>query len=141
MARSRSRDLLRSASKIAIAAAALTLLTGCGAFSSTMSESEAASSNTSAGSTREMTQPDDKDYVAGAAYWGARFEANKSDTDSAVNFARNLRLMGGARQAVTVMKSIVMNHPDDANILAEYGKALTASGRAASHRAISMPDR
>ena len=129
MARASSRDLLRSASKLAIAAATATLLTGCGAFSSTASEDSSPLPQL-ASSTRELTQPDDRDYIAGAAYWGAKFEANKSDTNAAISFARNLRLMGGARQAVTVMKDLVVAHPDDSQILSEYGKALTAAGRA-----------
>jgi Flp pilus assembly protein TadD len=131
MARLSSRDLLRSASKLAIVTTTATLLTGCGGFSSMMGSSDAAPETQMASSPRELTQPADQDYVAGAAYWGARFEANKSDIDAALNFARNLRLMGGARQAVTVMKQFVMNHPDDARVLSEYGKALTAAGRAA----------
>src|SRR6185436_2244970 len=81
MARLTGRDLLRSASKLAIATAAVTLLTGCGGFSSMMG-SDAAPEMQSASSPREMTQPPDQDYVAGAAYWGARFEANKSDIDA-----------------------------------------------------------
>lgn len=129
MARASSRDLLRSASKLAIAAATATLLTGCGAFSSTVSE-DSSQIPQLASSTRELTQPDDRDYIAGAAYWGAKFEADKSDTNAAISFARNLRLMGGARQAVTVMKDLVVTHPDNSQILSEYGKALTAAGRA-----------
>jgi Flp pilus assembly protein TadD len=130
MARASSRDLLRSASKLAIAAATATLLTGCGGFSSIMSSSEAAPDNQMAGSPQELIRPDDRDFIGGAAYWGAKFEANHGDMNAALSFARNLRLMGGARQAVTVMKDVVMSHPDDTRVLAEYGKALTAAGRA-----------
>ena len=127
MARASSRDLLRSASKLAIAAATATLLTGCGGFSSIMGRSDAASDQESTGSTRGIL-PDDRDFVGGAAYWGAKFEANHNDVSAALSFARNLRLMGGARQAVTVMKDVVMRHPDDTRVLSEYGKALTVVG-------------
>jgi len=130
MARASSRDLLRSASKLAIAAATATLLTGCGGFSSIMGSSDAAPDNQMAGSPQELIQPEDRDFIGGAAYWGAKFEANHNDLNAALSFARNLRLMGGARQAVTVMKDVVMSHPDDTRVLAEYGKALTAAGRA-----------
>ncbi len=130
MARASSRDLLRSASKLAIAAATATLLTGCGGFSSLISSSDAAPDSQMAGSPQELIQPDDRDFIGGAAYWGAKFEANHNDMNAALAFAHNLRLMGGARQAVTVMKDVVMSHPDDTRVLAEYGKALTAAGRA-----------
>jgi Flp pilus assembly protein TadD len=119
-----SRDLRRTASRIAIAAAAASLLTGCGSagvFSNNTNDQTIAA--------LEKGQPEAQDYVGGAAYWGAKYEANRQDTSAALNFARNLRLMGGARQAVAVLKEIVMKTPDDPKVMAEYGKALTASGR------------
>jgi len=75
-------------------AATATLLTGCGRIFLTVSE-DASPIPQMASSPRELTQPADDDYVAGAAYWGARYQANKGDTSAAIAFARNLRLMGG----------------------------------------------
>ena len=72
---------------------------------------------------------DGLDFVGGAAYWGAKYQANRGDTRAALGFARNLRLMGGNRQAVAVMKEVVMAAPDDPAVLSEYGKALTGAGR------------
>jgi Flp pilus assembly protein TadD len=120
-----SRELLHTASRIAIAAAAAGVLAGC---SGTNTIADANNDRTMAA--LEAAQPDTQDFVGGAAYWGARFEANRDDIDAALNFGRNLRMMGGARQAVAVLKDTVMKAPDNARVLSEYGKALTAAGRA-----------
>ena len=116
-----SRGLLRTASRIAIIAAtgALSACSGASIFSSN-----------NASATRNLTQPDNQDIVGGAAYWGAKYDANRGDTAAAVNFAKSLRMMGGAKQAVTLLKDVVMKAPDDPRVLSEYGKALTAVGRA-----------
>ncbi len=121
-----NRDLLRSASRIAIAAGAAALLTGCSG-AGLFGASQPAGAATIAAF--ENGDPADKDYAAAAAYWGAKYEANRGDIKAALSFARNLRLMGGARQAVAVLKDIVMTAPDNAQVSSEYGKALTAVGR------------
>ena len=124
MAFSFSRELLRSASKIAIAATAATFLAGCsGAGALSASDSGPASASLNG------IEPDSQDFVGGAAYWGAKYEANRGDLTAAISFARNLRMMGGARQSVAVLKEVVMKAPDDPRVLSEYGKALTAAGR------------
>lgn len=125
MALNLSRNLLRSASRIAIVAASAVLLGGCGGagvFSSGPDSDRGTGANSS-------YEPEPTDFVGGAAYWGARYQANRGDTKAALSFAKNLRLMGGSSQAVTVMKQVVMANPDDAMVLAEYGKALTSAGR------------
>lgn len=130
MGRASSSELLRSASKIAILAAAAAFLTGCGGFAS-LSRAGSSEPGQMAASPRDITQPDSRDVIGAAAYWGAKYEANRNDMNAAVSFSRSLRVMGGAQQAVTVMKEVVMTHPDDASVLAEYGKALTSAGRSA----------
>lgn len=77
----------------------------------------------------QLTRPDERDYVASAAYWGAQVQANPHDVEASLNFSRNLRMMGGAAQAATVMKGAVMRAPNNGDVLAEYGKALTAAER------------
>lgn len=69
------------------------------------------------------------DYVAGAAYWGARYEQNPSDAEAAGNYARNLRQIGSFPQALMVLQRASMEHPDDPAVLAEYGKTLAANGK------------
>ena len=121
-----NRELLRSASKLAIVAAAAGFLTGCGG-AGTFSVADSSISSTSSLS---GTEPDGQDFVGGAAYWGAKYEANRDNLTAAISFARNLRMMGGARQSVAVLKQVVMKAPDDPHVLSEYAKALTAAGRA-----------
>lgn len=77
----------------------------------------------------QLTRPDERDYVASAAYWGAQVQANPDDIEANLNFSRNLRMMGGAAQAVMVMKALVLRAPNNGRVLAEYGKALTAGER------------
>lgn len=77
----------------------------------------------------QLTRPDERDYVASAAYWGAQVQANPDSVEANLNFSRNLRMMGGAAQAVTLMKGMVLKAPGDGEVLAEYGKALTAAER------------
>jgi Flp pilus assembly protein TadD len=121
---SRSRALLRSASRLAIAATAAGILTGCSGIDSMVSSNGQPSASSLRGA-----EPDGQDFVGGAAFWGAKYEANRNDIAAGMGFARNLRMMGGARQAVAVMKEVVMKAPDNPRVLSEYGKALTAAGR------------
>ena len=112
--------LILSASRVAIiaATAALSGCSGANFFS-----------NSDSPGTRNLVLPEKQDVVGGAAYWGARYDSNRADIPAAVSFARNLRQMGGAQQAVTLLKEVVMTAPDNASVLSEYGKALTAVGR------------
>lgn len=112
--------LVLSASRVAIIAATAAL-SGCSGASFF--------SNADSPGTRNLILPDKQDVVGGAAYWGARYDANRADIPAAISFARNLRQMGGAQQAVTLLKEVVMTAPDNASVLSEYGKALTAVGR------------
>ena len=120
-----SRELLRSASKLTIVAATAGLLAGCSSNSSLPSSAGGPSSDSSFAT----IEPDGQDFVGGAAYWGAKYEADRDNIAAGMGFARNLRMMGGARQAISVLKDIVMKAPDDSRVLSEYGKALTAAGR------------
>jgi Flp pilus assembly protein TadD len=112
--------LVLSASRVAIiaATAALSGCSGANFFS-----------NSESPGTRNLILPEKQDVVGGAAYWGARYDANRADIPAAISFARNLRQMGGAQQAVTLLKEVVMTAPDNPSVLSEYGKALTAVGR------------
>jgi len=112
--------LILSASRVAIIAATVAL-SGCSGANFF--------SNSDSPGTRNLILPEKQDVVGGAAYWGARYDANRADIPAAISFARNLRQMGGAQQAVTLLKEVVMTAPDNASVLSEYGKALTAVGR------------
>jgi Flp pilus assembly protein TadD len=79
----------------------------------------------------QLVRPDPNDTASKAAYWGAKYEADRNNIDAALQFARSLRQIGGATQAVQLLKDVVMRAPDNTGILSEYGKALTEAGRPA----------
>lgn len=116
------RRLTLTASRIAIVAAAMAL-SGCSGlgFLAGSDETEAP----------QLVMPNPQDAAGSAAYWGALYDADRNNIDAAVQFARHLRQVGGAAQAVTLLKEVVMRAPDNASVLSEYGKALTEVGRPA----------
>lgn len=107
-------------SRIALIAAAIAL-SGCGGLGSLGGSSDQ--------ETPQLVRPDPNDAASNAAYWGAKYEADRNNTDAALQFARSLRQIGGATQAVVLLKDVVMRAPDNTGILSEYGKALTEAGR------------
>ena len=116
------RRLTLTASRIAIVAAAMAL-SGCSGlgFLAGSDETEAP----------QLVMPNPQDAASKAAYWGALYDADRNNFDAAVQFARHLRQVGGATQAVTLLKEVVMRAPDNTAVLSEYGKALTEAGRPA----------
>ncbi|MGE3644899.1 MAG: tetratricopeptide repeat protein [Beijerinckiaceae bacterium] len=63
------------------------------------------------------------------AKWDARYKRNPNDKYIARSFARALRMVRRAEQAVAVLQKAVIRHPKDINLLADYGKALADAGR------------
>jgi len=114
------RRLATSVSRIAVVAAAISL-GGCGGFLTGSDEP----------AVPQLVRPNPQDAASSAAYWGTLYEADRNNTEAALQFARNLRQMGGAKQAVALLKEVVMRAPDNTQILSEYGKALTEAGRPA----------
>ena len=109
-------------SRMALIAAAIAL-SGCGGLGSLGGSSDQ--------ETPQLVRPDPNDAASNAAYWGAKYEADRNNIDAALQFARSLRQIGGATQAVMLLKDVVMRAPDNTGILSEYGKALTEAGRPA----------
>lgn len=70
-----------------------------------------------------------KDYVAGAAYWGALYERDPSNAEAAAKYGSNLRQLGSYPQALMVLQRASAEHPENPAVLAEYGKLLTANGK------------
>lgn len=70
----------------------------------------------------------DSDYAEAAEYWAKRYEAKPKDAAIAFNYALTLRRLGRTEQAVAVLQSAAIYHPDDRAILAAYGKALADAG-------------
>lgn len=108
------------ASRIALIAAAMAL-SGCGGLGSLGGSADQ--------EIPQLVRPDPNDAASNAAYWGAKYEADRNNIGAALQFARSLRQIGGATQAVVLLKDVVMRAPDNTGILSEYGKALTEAGR------------
>ncbi len=68
------------------------------------------------------------DYPAAAAHWGAIYDEDPSNVQAAVNFAVNLRYIGGPREAIIILDKALAAHPDDPLLLTERSKAHTAAG-------------
>ena len=122
MGTSSRHRLTLTASRIAIVAAAMAL-GGCSGLGFITGSNE--------GEAPQLVMPNPQDSASSAAYWGAIYDTDRNNFEAAVKFARNLRQVGGAAQAVTLLKEVVMRAPDNAAVLAEYGKALIEVGRPA----------
>lgn len=101
--------------------AAGTALAGCARDSTTTG-----SVNRTAAKIDQMTP----DQLGGAInQLGAAYEKDPSNKANAMAFATALRTDGRFDQALAVMKSLVIAHPKDRDVLAAYGKALAGAGQ------------
>lgn len=66
------------------------------------------------------------DYTAGLQ---ARYDANPSERQNALAYARALRRQTRYAQAVAVLQRLAAAYPKDMEILGDYGKALVDAGR------------
>jgi len=64
------------------------------------------------------------DPLSQAAYWGARYEEDPSDTGLAVRYSSALRQLGSAEESSIFMSRVASESPNDADVLAEYAKSL-----------------
>jgi Flp pilus assembly protein TadD len=60
--------------------------------------------------------------------WGARYRANPTDAEVAVNYAQSLRAIGQRVQAVAVLEQAAAHNPNDPAVLGAYGRALADAG-------------
>ena len=74
--------------------------------------------------------PQGLDPLAEAAFWGARHDADPTDSASAIQFARALRRIGSFSEAVSVLERLERADQLNAELRGELGKSLTADGRA-----------
>lgn len=70
-----------------------------------------------------------EDARRSAEAWGERFQANPADTTAAINYARALRASDQRAQAVAVLQQTAIRAPNNFELLAAYGKALSDIGR------------
>ncbi len=61
--------------------------------------------------------------------WGRRYDANRSDKNTALTYARGLHALGQNAQEVAVLQGLAIQNPEDMQVLAAYGKALADAGQ------------
>ncbi len=76
------------------------------------------------------TSQNTNNYVAAVNYYQSLNSRDPNDTEAMLGLARNLRYIGAAGEAVSVMKKGVSRHPDRVDLRAELGTAQLASGLA-----------
>ena len=64
-----------------------------------------------------------------AEEWGRRYDSNRNDKRTAMNYARALRMLSQHAQAVAVLQGLAVHYPKDMDVLGLYGKALADAGR------------
>ena len=73
----------------------------------------------------EMTQGELLTAVQG---YTARYERNRGDKATGLTFSQLLSAAGRSEQALAVMRSVAIAHPEDRDVLAAYGKAQAGAG-------------
>lgn len=63
--------------------------------------------------------------------WGKKYESDPANKANALNFARALKALTQYNQAVAVLQTTTLRHPNDRELLGAYGKALVDAGRLA----------
>lgn len=61
--------------------------------------------------------------------WGRRYDANRSDKNTALTYAKSLHALGQNTQAVAVLQGLAIQNPEDMQVLSAYGKALADAGQ------------
>jgi Flp pilus assembly protein TadD len=75
-------------------------------------------------------QPVSDEPMSKAAYWAQRTEVEPDNVEVAVQFAKALRGIGSTERAVEFLEERLVQQPNEALLLAEYGKSLIAVGKA-----------
>lgn len=70
----------------------------------------------------------DASWRAYTENWGKRYDAAPGEKTASLNYARGLRGIGQRNQAVAVLQSAVTKSPNDLELLAAFGKALSEAG-------------
>jgi Flp pilus assembly protein TadD len=82
------------------------------------------------GSVGSITAPrSDSDWRRELALWAPRYQANPSDSEAAMAYARALRATGQRTQAVAVLQQASIRNPRNMKLLGDYGRALADVGQ------------
>jgi Flp pilus assembly protein TadD len=71
----------------------------------------------------------DSDWRRELALWAPRYQANPSDANAAIIYARALRGTGQRAQAAAVLQQASIRNPRNMKLLGEYGRALADVGK------------
>lgn len=132
-----------------VSAAILALLTGCATTGTTPGATPLAGSETKKDRKAAQAQAEafkaqeaevksliKDDPIAAAAYWGALYDSDPSNVDTAIAYGEALRQIGSTEKALSVLTQTAEKNTDNPAALAAYGKALAAAGRAADAAAV-----
>ena len=122
-----------TASRLLLAAAALSALTACASVPG-LGDGGPALKASDLGVVASETATDGLDPIAKAAFWGTRYDRAPNDTEVATQFSRALRATGNDAEALRVMGQAAQRAPQSGAVQLEYGKALIANERA--HEAV-----
>ena len=70
-----------------------------------------------------------QDLLTQAAFWAEAFELNPGDADAALNLSNVLRQLNNAERAGEVARQALALHPENIDLQAAYGLAMTSAGR------------
>ncbi|MFQ5958508.1 MAG: tetratricopeptide repeat protein [Alphaproteobacteria bacterium] len=104
------------------------LLLGC----QTMPETRDDMTSASVGDvlrTAAMTSQGAHNYTAAVKYYQSLYARNPDDKNIVLGYARNLRFVGRANQAIDVLRKGLAKHPEESGLRTELGKAQVAAGR------------
>jgi Flp pilus assembly protein TadD len=112
---------------IAVLAVALSLSACSWLGFSTVEESERQAIERSLRKVADASQQT-REYAAAARYFAQLHKKDPTDLDVTLGLARNLRYSGATLRAARILEDSLAKRPDNARLLAEYGRALIASG-------------
>lgn len=123
---------VRNTLKYAVAGVCASLLSACasGGMKGELPEGVANYKDAVGVFSNPDADPNGLDPIASAAEWGARYDKDPNNAETATHYASALRKIGSVEEAVTVAAKAQKLFPDNADINLELGKALVESGRA-----------
>ncbi|MDV6227187.1 tetratricopeptide repeat protein [Nitratireductor aquimarinus] len=117
-----------TANRITVTALALVMATamaGCASKDRMTTGSVSRSTPGAATNVASMTEPQ---LRSAADSLGRAYTKNTKDKATALRYASVLQMTGRADQSLAVMRKLAIDHPQDRQVLAAYGKALAAAG-------------
>ena len=80
----------------------------------------------SLGSSQPMSE---QEWRSEVQTWEPRYSANPKDRVAALRYARALRALDQHAQAMAILRTAVIHHPNDHEMLGAYGRSLMDTGQ------------